>query len=97
MEMGENVHMFHDDEEVGGGSDFVLACPAKKIRLDCSDNIDDASVVTTFESSKDISSNGDDDGNRFEKQQESSAAFENLGDGDGESENGVKILSLSLF
>lgn len=96
MEVGNNVHAFHDDEEVGGGSDFVVACPAKKLKLDCGDNIDDASFVTTFESATEIGSNGDDDGNQFEKQQEAANAYENLdglGDGDGESENGVKFLS----
>lgn len=87
MDFTENL--FQDDEDRG----FVVECPFKKIKLDCEDKLEDASFVTTFESSEVIDSNGDDYGNQFNKQQEASAVYENQENmEDGGSENGKKML-----
>lgn len=94
MDFTENL--FQDDEDLVGDSGFVVECPFKKIKLDCEDKLEDASFVTTFESSEVIDSNGDDYGNQFNKQQEASAVYENQEnmeeEGDGGSENGKKLL-----
>lgn len=96
MEVDENLHMFHDDEEVGGGSEFLVECPYKKMRLDC--NAEDTSFVTTFEKNSN-GSNSDDNGNQ--SQQEVAADYENLEDmveGEAEeSENGETILAFMMI
>lgn len=71
--------------------DKVLQCPYKRLKIDdeCVEQQQNASLVATIENPKDLSSNGDDDGN----QPEFDDGVERDGeDGDGDSENGEKFV-----